>query len=121
MTPDDAVALGTSADSATTDGQVGQSNGNVPGTIYDDSKVVERLDTIIKRFDSIDDALKSLQTRDTKSGETSTSTIVIDSSQYEYLQSSLSTNLYITLALALIVCALFGALLWHLFSYRWHI
>lgn len=55
--------LGTSADSAAAEGTTGQSNGSVPSTTYDDSKVVERLDGIIKRFDTVDDALKSLSSR----------------------------------------------------------
>ena len=105
---------GTSADSATVEGTTGQSNGSVPGTTYDDSKVIERLDGVIKRFDTVDDALKTLSSR----GETkteSTSTVTIDSAQYEKLTSLASINSFLSLCATVIIAFFLGTFLWDLF------
>lgn len=106
---------GTSADSATAEGTTGQSNGSVSGnTTYDDSKVVERLDGIIKRFDSVDDALKSISSRGDTKSETA-STVTIDSTQYEKLTSLASINTFLSLCAAVLIAFFLGTFLWDLF------
>lgn len=124
--PDALEVLGSQADSAVDEVGQSQSNGGDSGasasaSTYDDSKVVERLDGILKRFDTVDEALKSLQTRgDTKQGDSS-SVVVIDSSQYDYIQGSLSVNLYLTLIVAVLLACIFGYGIWHVFSGLWEV
>ena len=104
---------GTSADSATAEGMTGQSNGNVSST-YDDSKVVERLDGIIKRFDTVDDALKTLSSRGDTKAEVS-STVTIDSAQYEEITGRESINMFLVLCSAVLLAFLLGTYMWDLF------
>lgn len=105
---------GTSADSATAEGTTGQSNGSVPGTTYDDSKVIERLDGIIKRFDTVDDALKTLSSRGDTKAEVS-STVTIDSAQYEEITGRESINMFLVLCSAVLLAFLLGTYMWDLF------
>lgn len=90
-------------------------------TSYDDGKVLERLDTIIKRFDTVDDALKSLESRSAAKSGDNTSVVSIDSSQFDYLQQSMQVNTYLTLIVAVLLACLFGYGLWHVFSGLWEV
>lgn len=98
-------------------------------TGYDDGKVVERLDTMLKRFDSLEDAIRGLETRNeaSKADTGSSDTVVaLNDAQwqelvegYHWAKDSAGVLLFLVLLIALGVAAIFGSGLWTLFVRGW--
>lgn len=109
------------ADSPASTSQDASSSTSGTSVAYDDSKVIERLDGIIKRFDTVDDALKSLEQRQSTKSDGTATTVTLDATQYEAISSRAGLNTYFVLVTALIGFCIFGAMLWHFFSSRWEL